>query len=559
MPSPTVPRSNANARALMETMTASAALPAFVKRIDPHTLKHLVDDVGLEDAGPLIEHVSHTQLVHLLDETLWTGARPGDPDQLSVAELLRWLEVWNGLGSGFVADKLYELGDEFCALTFSRLLVIVDFDMAPRLLDEHTLAVGRYIVRVRIDDEWDVVKDSVTALWRDYPDYCEAVFARLAYRHSVLKLFGEDDTAGLLDADAGYAHEQGREEAGYVTSVMAGTFLRNLTDADVDALAAERAYDLQTTEYFRRRSQLQREGSPAGGMQTVWQNLHADASDGEPADDAPEGQAPAGADDGVPSRDLAALEAELASYERAQLRPAALLTGPETTKVRESDWVRVALGRLQSDPGRFDARMDELTYLSNLLMIGAESGGERLASGAAANLVVATCNLGASHDLWLAQDVDGPDAVCAMLQDAPGLVRLFRIGWHLLANLPRTAATRLKGLFADEAVRARFAARPWVLKEVDGLLGVPDFEAVIAARNFEDAQETLKILGIALEPEAVVVLSVLTDGVPRFARVLDGAPPEGAVMTYASRDFSTMADVLSVHRFLDRLDEQIRL
>ncbi|MGD8831803.1 MAG: DUF6178 family protein, partial [Pseudomonadales bacterium] len=336
MPSPTVPRSNANARALMETMTASAALPAFVKRIDPHTLKHLVDDVGLEDAGPLIEHVSHTQLVHLLDETLWTGARPGDPDQLSVAELLRWLEVWNGLGSGFVADKLYELGDEFCALTFSRLLVIVDFDMAPRLLDEHTLAVGRYIVRVRIDDEWDVVKDSVTALWRDYPDYCEAVFARLAYRHSVLKLFGEDDTAGLLDADAGYAHEQGREEAGYVTSVMAGTFLRNLTDADVDALAAERAYDLQTTEYFRRRSQLQREGSPAGGMQTVWQNLHADASDGEPADDAPEGQAPAGADDGAPSRDLAALEAELASYERAQLRPAALLTGPETTKVRES-------------------------------------------------------------------------------------------------------------------------------------------------------------------------------------------------------------------------------
>ena len=41
-----------------------------------HTLKHLVDDVGLEDAGALIAHVSNQQLVHLLDETLWTGARP---------------------------------------------------------------------------------------------------------------------------------------------------------------------------------------------------------------------------------------------------------------------------------------------------------------------------------------------------------------------------------------------------------------------------------------------------------------------------------------------------
>jgi hypothetical protein len=538
-----------DARQLVRAMTESTALPAVVQRINPHTLKHLVDDVGLEDAGALIAHVSNHQLAHLLDETLWTGAKPGDPDKLSVAELLRWLDLWNGLGKGFVADKLYELGDDFCALAFSRLLVVADYDLAPRVLDEHTLAIGRFVVRVRVDDEWDVVQTAITALWRDYPEYCEAIFGRLAFRHSILQA-DEDDTAKVLDADASHAHEQGREESGYVTSVMAGSFLRTLQTEDVDALSAEVDYDLMTREYFRRRQALKE---------------RAELADAEGAESPEEGadvpQAPAAAAEPpeASAAEASALEAELMAYERAQMRPAALLTGPETAAVVEADWVRVALGRLQSQPDVFDARMDELTYLSNLLMVGAESGGERLESSDAANLVISACTLGACHDLWLEQEGDEVDSVEQMLAGAPGLVRLFRIGWHLLANLPGMAAARLKALFADQAVRGRLAEKPWVLSEVDGLLGNPDFEAVVASRNFEDAQETLKILAIALEPEAVVVLCVLMDGVPRFARLLEQKPPEGAVMTYAARYITTMKDLLKVHRFLDDLEAQVRL
>ncbi|MGE0623675.1 MAG: DUF6178 family protein [Pseudomonadales bacterium] len=557
MPNPSVPKSSPTARNLIDTLSGSRALSAFVPRIDPHTLKALVDDVGLEDAGPLIAHVSQTQLVHLLDETLWTGARPGDPDKLSVSELLRWLDLWNGLGKGFVADKLYELGDDFCALAFSRLLVVADYDLAPRLLDEHTLAVGRYLVRVRVDDEWDAVQTAVMALWRDFPDFCEAVLARLSFRHSTLRMFGEDDTAGVLDADASHAHAQGRETAGYVTSVMAGAFLRALTAADVDAISAETGYDLQTREYFRRRRQLQTarttDAASAAGAEAD-EPIQAETLQTHEADDAQTEDLST-----AEQAELAGLEAELTAYQRAQLRPTALLTGPETATVRDSDWLRVALGRLQPRPEVFDRCMDELTYLSNLLMEGVDAGGDRLASGEAANLVIATCNLGACHDLWLEPDDDAVAAIETMLCGEPGLVRLFRIGWHLLANLPRSAAARLKTLFADEVVRARLSAKPWVLREVDGLLGAPDFEETVAARQYEDARETLKILGIALEPEAVVTLCVLTDSVPRFARVLEGEPPEGAVMTYASRNFCTMGDVLAVHRFLDTLDRQVRL
>lgn len=550
---PSLNPQNPDARQLLRAMTESAALPAFVQRINPHTLKHLVDDVGLEDSGALIAHVSNQQLVHLLDETLWTGAKPGDPDRLSVAELLRWLDLWNGLGNGFVADKLYELGDDFCALAFSRLLVVADYDMAPRVLDEHTLAIGRYVVRVRVDDEWDAVQTAITALWRDFPDYCEAIFARLAFRHSILKAEAEDDTAMVLDADASHAHEQGREESGYVTSVMAGSFLRGLQATDVDELSSEVAYDLMTQEYFRRRRALHdRAAADTGDDGPAAPEQEEAATDRPLAEQAPESAEAGGAE-------LSSLESELLAYERAQLRPAALLTGPETAAVVDADWVRVALGRLQSQPDVFDARMDELTYLSNLLIVGTESGSERLESSVAANLVIATCSLGACHDLWLEADADEVEAVVQMLQQPPGLVRLFRIGWHLLAGLPPMAASRLKALFADQVVRDRLAEKPWVLSEVDGLLGNPDFEEVVASRNFEDAQETLKILAIALEPEAVVVLCVLMDGVPRFARLLEQRPPEGAVMTYAGRFLATMKDLLKVHRFLDDLEAQVRL
>ena len=63
---PSLNPQNPDARKLVRAMTESAALPAFVQRINPNTLKHLVEDVGLEDAGALIAHVSNQQLVHLL-------------------------------------------------------------------------------------------------------------------------------------------------------------------------------------------------------------------------------------------------------------------------------------------------------------------------------------------------------------------------------------------------------------------------------------------------------------------------------------------------------------
>ena len=83
-------KSQDSARQLIDSMTDSEALPAFVPRIDPRTLKHLVDEVGLEDAGALVVQASSQQIAHLLDESIWWGARPGDPERLNQATRAHW-------------------------------------------------------------------------------------------------------------------------------------------------------------------------------------------------------------------------------------------------------------------------------------------------------------------------------------------------------------------------------------------------------------------------------------------------------------------------------------
>jgi hypothetical protein len=121
-------------------MVASESLPALVEQMAPAALARLVAEIGIEDSGALVVHASETQLVHLLDETIWSGASPGAPETLSVENLLRWLAVWED--SNVTSDKLYELGEDFCALAFSRLVVVSDTDISERVDDEFTQVIG---------------------------------------------------------------------------------------------------------------------------------------------------------------------------------------------------------------------------------------------------------------------------------------------------------------------------------------------------------------------------------------------------------------------------------
>jgi hypothetical protein len=530
------PAAPASAKALVDSMLSSESLPALVEQMAPAALARLVDDLGIEDSGALVVHATETQLVHLLDATIWSGAQPGAPETLSVENLLRWLAVWED--NGITSDKLYELGEDFCALAFSRLVIVADSDLSERVDDEFTRSIGTYILRSRVDDEWDVVQASLSSLWDDFPDYAEAVFGRLAFRHSILSISGENDVAAVLDADASYDRDRKREAQGYVTSLMAGTFLRSTAATELDLLAAEEQYDLSTSEYFRRHQ------AEAQAVERAEAEKRAASSDDVDLDD---------------ELELDELEAELEAYELAAAEPPKLLAAPAEVQARQP--IRDALRELQGSEERFEQYGEELAYLANLVMAGTSRDGEYLSEAQAAEIVMASCNLGGSYLLWIEfgddEDITG---YMDLLAAESGLIRLFRVGWHLLARVPLQTVTRLGRLIDDSATREALAQRPMVLGEVEALLSDNQLLEQVRGEQFADARETVGLLTILLEPGTVHALCELVDATPRLSSEIERPSPgaEFDVSTAKARNIDSMADLMSIDGFLKSLAERIR-
>jgi hypothetical protein len=389
-----------------------------------------------------------------------------------------------------------------------------------------------------VDDEWDVVQASLSSLWDDFPDYAEAIFGRLAFRHSILGISGENDTAAVLDADASHERGRKREAQGYVTFLMAGTFLRSTAATELDLLAAEEQYDLATSEYFRRRE------VEAEAAERAEAEMRSAASDDADMDD---------------ELELDELEAELEAYELAASAPPKLLAAPEAVQARQP--IRDALRELQSGEVRFEQYGEELAYLANLLMAGTSRDGEYITETQAAEIVMACCNLGGSYLLWIEFGDDGDVAgYVDLLAAESGLIRLFRVGWHLLARVPVQTVTRLERLIGDPTIREALAQRPMVLGEVEALLADNELLEQVRTEKFADARETVRLLTILLEPGTVHALCELVDATPRLSSEIE-APSAGAefdARNARSRNIDSMADLMSIDGFLKSLTERMR-
>ncbi len=547
MPRSPVTREPTTSTALLDTLTNSAALPALVEKLEPGELKRLVDAVGLEDAGTLVSYASPAQLAYLIDESVWVSVNPGDPESLSVAELLRWFDLWLDLGDGFIAEKLIELGEGFCALAFARLVTVTSADLAPGEVDEYSMVQGEYVVRANVEDEWDTLQAALVALWDEDADFLEALLARLSFRHSILGIDGENDAERVLEADASHERETRKEAAGFVGATTAGAFLRGIVAAELDALLDERSYDPASARYFeRRKRQVEAPRADAGGA----------GGRAEPRQTTRAIEA-----------ELDQLQRELERYELRRSEHVALLTGPQRAPAAVEVPIRRALAALIDDPERFEARTAELAYLANLVMadVVLDEHGATMSQADAANLVIATCNLGAGYVLWAdarEREAESLDPFIAMLREAPGLVRLFRIGWKLISQLPVQTAIRLRQALSADAARQHLSVKPWLADEIEALLNQPDLVEVVRSGDFAQARETIKVLAIALESQAAAALCLLVAQVPRLAQILEpgtAQPRFAGTVDADARYITSMQDLRLADQFLAQLPGQVRV
>ena len=151
---------------LLKTLLDNPELPTFVERLEAPTLYKLIERIGLEDSGPLIEFTTDRQLRSILDESLWSNLAPGQPEVHRPEEFIRWLYVLFDHGEEFLADRLIGLGLDYVVLNFSQLVSVNDSDAILSedygVLERYTgpaafaVEFNGYFVTALYDEEWDI-------------------------------------------------------------------------------------------------------------------------------------------------------------------------------------------------------------------------------------------------------------------------------------------------------------------------------------------------------------------------------------------------------------------
>ena len=286
----TRPSRNVLARLLDEPQLVSA-----IRSLDTPTFHALVEHVGIADAGELVAMATDEQLLHVLDETLWSQG-PGATETFSHHAFVTWLEVLLEAGEGHLVDRVCALPEELVAMGIHRVALVVpsdalgidlasadwdDAERAEKALDACLyLELDDYTLISRGVEGWDAVVTSLVALDRDHHDLrrrllercCAAANEVIEDHGGLLEVLTSEE---VLEADALADREARRSKQGYVDAASAKAFLALAARTDPDD-ASPPARDIVTLQSLR---QLEPRRAPARSSQTAGERLHRALAD----------------------------------------------------------------------------------------------------------------------------------------------------------------------------------------------------------------------------------------------------------------------------------------
>jgi hypothetical protein len=546
---------------LLKTLTDNPALPAFVRQLPAPVLKRLIDHVGLHDAGDLIALTTTEQMRDIFEESLWETLIPGQAERLRSERFLEWLDVMLEAGAAFTAERLIELGDAFVVLNFQPLITVIDKTVLAEHQEDACMCamcilaardasfevIGDYIVVGLHDDEWDTVRAALVEIDGEDAVFLQRVLAQCSTAPTMRSFSGQGQH--ILD-DETYEREQRRERSGFVTPQMAAVFLKTARRATLDELVAQTNYDPVSQRYFE-----QLVAAAAAAAAAVDRKDEVAEPDDEVSEDA-----------AITPVQLRALESALVDAEIIGDGQPALLTGPQNTREPTLE-LQMQLDRLQiTNPDVFAARLGELIFLANVLMSGSWYQGARFTETEAAKAALACANLGLDHLLdqrGTSSAGERADFIEAALEEAPGIVRLFQLGWNLIQALPMRCAVGLLDALRSEHVREQLKRKRWMLDEIETAVNDPDIFDLIEQGEFEDVGDSLVLLSLVLDARACHCLRTLISDFPRYPLQIDiGFRSEGApspASTNESGYLTTMRQITRVDGFLQELDRLLKV
>ena len=400
----------ARARDLLARVLQQPDLVAAVRALPPRALGALVRRIGLEDAGELVALVTPEQLTRILDEDVWTTARPGGDETFDDQRFALWLEVLLEAGDETVGEKLVLLPEELVTLGLHRQILVFDLDaltedvaamddddavQAEKLLGDGLYQeLDTYRIVSRRHDGWDAVLEVILALDKNHHEFLARVLEHLCVATASLVedhggLYEALSSADMLASDADADREDRRAAEGFVAPAAARSFLglaRAVSAADV---LREQESDPVTRAYFRELK--------AAPLVSPAEHVALRAA-----------------------RPLLAL---LAAHDvDAQAAPALLGAGGAS----EGHLFRNAMAQLGlRDAALYARRLEELAFLVNVLSAGSRKDGRAYRPAEAVDDAVTACNLGLEAACASRPRAEAVDVLATISAD-----RLFRIGWR---------------------------------------------------------------------------------------------------------------------------------
>ena len=371
--------SRASTPSLLAKLIATPELAKIIQALPEQTFSSLIRKIGIEDAGELVALASTRQLVAAFDEDLFTAPRPGERQTLDIQRLVAWLQAICEAGDQSAATRIAQLSESFVADALSRILLVLDNDdlllrlsegdeldrVADKALENaHCEEFDHYLLVSRFHDGWDTAYQIILALDTNHRDFLSRILERCA---QVSRPTVEDldllcsalSAAESLAEDVEAEREDRRGQQGYVEARAARAFLA-LAQTPLESPSTARVdRDPITRRYFR-----------------------------ELAIDAWTRPSPM-LDEKVDLLALLAEETPVLLLGSGDPRDA---DAPPTLYDRLTESTR-QLAAL--DPDRFGELMQELAYLSNVIMAGAQGKSTRFQAHEAAEAALATVALGA--------------------------------------------------------------------------------------------------------------------------------------------------------------------
>lgn len=524
------PTASTTNTALINKLLENPQFPVYVQTLEPQILNKLVQRVGKEDAQALLTWATDEQIQDLIETDTWRSRKPGEEEQFDPEQFLEWLELWTDMGPDFLTAKLRALGSELFAYTLQRYVVVVDLEEVGVSGDVDTFR--NFGVMPKSEDNWPLLLRLLIEVWDEDEDFLEECLARCCQRRSLVveKTYITDNES--LQFDVAGNRDRHRRKRGYVTSVSAAAFLAQARDTAMEKLLIEVAYDPFTSVHLR---QIARRAAATVHTPTMPANSQTTSVEQMEAS--------------VTGQDWQELETLVSALSASDETPAArLLLGSDSGSELYLKQQLRAIG-MQS-PEALVARQNEIIYIANILMEGASMQGRCLNEQEAGLCANAAANLGLMYCVFEEAWDEESAILHALLQETPGLIKAFRIGYHLLCQLPLQIMAALQRELASPKARRRLRRDPWIEQQVNDTLRAMHQATVTGVEALDKVNALLEPLSLIADNTILQQLCILNDVLPRFPESLEADAVKGVHVNRKSRFIETPADLQQIHTFL---------